>query len=140
MHGTFSFFCSLGHASIAPASVLAPPRVSPLCPSSVRITSFSLLRTDRRPRSATHQAQNRVGCARTRISSQRLVDRGESLHQLIAIRTFELREHGGTEHVRAHIVVEVLRHDLTSREEIRLSEERSLEEFQALEQKTCQRT
>ena len=64
----------------------------------------------------------------------------ESLHELLAIGTLQLRQHRGPEHVGAHLVVEILRHHLAAGEQVGLREERRLEEFQSLKQKTCQRS
>src|SRR5512138_1931012 len=125
-----SFFCSLAHFPLAPALALVPP--------STLFRSRSAVRTVRRPPSAVHQLQNRVRCTSTRVSSQRFVNRGESVHQLVSVRTLKLLEHGGTEHLRAYVVVEEFRDHLAASEEIRLSEEWRLEQFQQLEQGSCQ--
>src|SRR5512138_291184 len=134
-----SFFCSLAHFPLAPALALVPPSTLFRSRSAVRIVFFSLfVRTVRRPPSAVHQLQNRVRCTSTRVSSQRFVNRGESVHQLVSVRTLKLLEHGGTEHLRAYVVVEEFRDHLAASEEIRLSEEWRLEQFQQLEQGSCQ--
>ena len=64
--------------------------------------------------------------------------RGESLHELIAIGTPELRKQRRTEYVGAHVVVEVLGNYLTTRQQVWLSEKRRLEQFQSFEKETCE--
>src|SRR5262245_11377212 len=87
---------------------------------------------------STQQCNYGLRRTRARVTAQRLVDGCESLHELIAIGTLQLRQHGGAEHVGAHLVVEILRDHLTAGEQVRLCEERCLEEFQSLKQKSCQ--
>src|SRR5690606_9778445 len=99
----------------------------------------STLAEDLGPRRAARQREDGICRPLARVASQLLVDRGESLHELIAIRTLELLEHGGPQHVRPDLLVEELRDNLTPREQVRLREVRSLEEFQSLEQETCER-
>jgi hypothetical protein len=52
-----------------------------------------LCRTHRSP--STQQCNDGLRRTRAGVPAQRLVDRGESLHELIAIGTLQLRQHGG---------------------------------------------
>ena len=66
------------------------------------------------------------------------MDRGESLHELRPVGTSQLLKDRGAKHFGAHLGVEELRHQLAAGQQVGLGEERRLEQFQVLEQETCQ--
>jgi malate dehydrogenase len=74
------------------------------------------------------------------IAPQLQMNGSERAEQFVAIAALQLCNDCRTQHLGPHSVVEILRHDLPSGQQIGLREERRLEQFQVLEQKTCQRT
>ena len=111
----------------------------------VFIRSKPLTVTERKSRGTyrqplPHQFHNRIRRPRARATPQRLVDLRESLHELTAIGTFQLRQQRRTQHLGAHLAVEIFGNQLPASEQIGLREERCLEQFQVLEKKTCEHT
>src|SRR5688572_21638526 len=96
-------------ASSTPARKPSRTRLNASCAVIAPRQTRPVHQLDLRP---AHQFDYCVRRTRARVTAQRLMDGCESLHELIAIGTLQLRQHGGTEHVGAHLVVEILRHDL----------------------------